>query len=100
MPAQIHCHVIHLSGNHPHQLALGPLDLVMQAPQHPFGRTRVVVLDKFGVDPQAGEGFPVVTFQKKSTRILEHSGLQDKDLWEGRGNLPHQKIRSFSNASR
>ncbi|MNH11944.1 hypothetical protein D3C79_714730 [compost metagenome] len=67
--------------DHPHQFALGVLDLVMQATQHAFLGARMVVLDERHVDAgHLREVAGVEALKEKTTLIGEHLGFDDQDV--------------------
>ena len=63
----------------------------MQAAQDALHGARVVVLDEF--EPHANgilEGFLVVAFVEKATRIPEHLGFDEYDVGDGKWGGFHQ----------
>ena len=98
--ADIHRHIKYRPAHHAHQLALGLLDLIMQAAQHALGAAAVVVLHK--VQVQAGgmvEGFLVEAFEEETTGVAEHFGFDDEYVWNGGGGDFHAGGRSVSGVS-
>ena len=58
----------------------------MQASQHAFGATAVVVLHK--IDIKAGsfvKGVLVEAFIEEATGVAKHLGFDDEDVWDGGG---------------
>jgi hypothetical protein len=58
----------------------------MQAAQHVFDRSTVVVLHKIHVTlDQLGELAAVETFKKEAALVAEHFGFDDEDVGDGGG---------------
>ena len=79
--AQIHRHIKNTAARHAHQLALGLLDLIVQATQHTLARTRMVVLHKVHM---AAHGLVkhllVKALKEKAARISEHLGFKNEHV--------------------
>ena len=72
------------------QLALRVLHLVVQAPQHTFGRLGVVVLHKMHVHTGGlREGTLVKAFVKKTAVVAKHLGLNQHYIGNGTGSRFH-----------
>jgi hypothetical protein len=70
----------------PHQFALRLLALVMQAAQHIFGRSTVIVLHKIHVTPdEISELATIETLKKEAPLVAEHFGFDDQDVGNGGG---------------
>ena len=79
--ADVHRHVKHRAAHHAHQLALGLLQLVVQAAQHAAGAAAVVVLHKVHI--QTGDLLEVLlveAFKKEASAVAEHFGLKDEQV--------------------
>jgi hypothetical protein len=79
--ADVHRHIKHGAAHHAHQLALGLLQLVVQATQHALGAAAVVVLNKVHI--QAGDLLEVLlveAFKKEASAVAEHFGLEDQNV--------------------
>ena len=88
--ANVHRHINHRAAHHPHQLALGLLDLIVQPPQHALRTAAVVVLHKWVVGASGFvEGFLVETFKEKASSVTKHLGFDDDDFWNGGANDVH-----------
>ena len=82
--AYVHRYVKHRALHHEHQLVLGLLDLVVQAAQHIFGRSTVVVLDKIHATPdEISELAAFETFKKEAPLVAEHFGFDDENVGYG-----------------
>ena len=99
-PADIHRHIQHAAGNHPHQFALGagPF-LEMQAPQHAVPAFALVVLDKLDVPANGLVKVPLApAFHKIAPLISKHPGLENEKVWNGRFNyLYHMAAKILKN---
>ena len=88
--AQINRHIKHGTPHHPHQFALGLLNLVMQASQHALGRPGMVVLHKGHVQASGRpEGLFIETLKEKTARVTEHTGFDDEHIGNGSRNYLH-----------
>ena len=93
-PADIHRHIQHAAGNHPHQLALGagPF-LEMQPPQHAVSAFALVVLDKLDVPSNGLVKVPLApAFHKIAPLISKHPGLENEKVWNGRFNYLYHMV--------
>src|SRR6185437_12937483 len=82
-------HVEHFARGHANELALGMLDLVMQAAQNAAARARMVVLHEIRGDARFGKRAAVPAFEKKTARVLEHPGLDDQHVRNRRRQRSH-----------
>lgn len=75
----------HRTTDHAHQLALGLLNLIVQAPQHPPAAAAVVVLHEFDVAQARGFGERtcVVALGEEAPRIAKHPGFKDQYFRQG-----------------
>lgn len=79
--ADVHRHIKHGATHHAHQFALGLLQLVVQAAQHAFAASAVVVLHKAHI--QASDLLEVLlveAFKKEASAVAEHFGLEDQNV--------------------
>ena len=93
--AQVDGHVEDAAAGDPHELALGLLDLVVQAAQHTLAGAGVVVLHE--VRCEAGgilEGLGVVAFHEEATGIAEDLGFEDQEAGDGGLDDVHQNTLS------
>jgi hypothetical protein len=92
----IHGHVKHRAGHHPHQLALGLSDLVMQPPQNALPGFAVVVLDK----PHRGNVFPEFIlaegFHEKTAVVSKDLGFDQNDIRYIQVCINHSRSRYIS----
>ena len=80
----IHRHIEYRARHYTHQLTLRLLNLIMQAAQHALCRARVVVLYEVDIQTRGFmEGFTVITFEEKTTRIAKHFGFDDQYFGNG-----------------
>ncbi len=102
--ADVHRHVKHGAAHHAYQLALGLLQLVVQAAQHAFGAAAVIVLDKVHIQASdLVEVLLVEAFKKEASAVAEDFGLEDQDVGDvggcdGVGHVGSNRSRLFSAA--
>ena len=91
--AQVNRHVEYFAGNGPDQLPLGPVYLVVQAPERTPGGFTLVVLNKFHVEPPFLEKGTTPGFHKIPALISVNYGFEDQHIGNpGLGDL-HLVIR-------
>ena len=84
--ADVHGHVKHGAAHHAHQLALGLLQLVVQAAQHALGAAAVVVLHNVHIQAgDFGKVLRVEAFKKEAPAVAKNLRLKDQDVGDGGG---------------
>ncbi|MNZ34145.1 hypothetical protein D3C78_515160 [compost metagenome] len=95
MAPEVHGDIEYFAEGDPHQLALGPPHLVVQAAQDAALRARVIVLDESALDAgRVREGAGVVAFVKEAALIAEDLGFEDQHV----GEVARNDFHTFSPA--
>src|SRR4051812_35211373 len=76
--AHVNNNVENFSLHYAAQLRLRMLQLIMQPANRSLHRFRVIILDEVIGYPKLGEFFAMIAFHKKSARVGEHLGLNQK----------------------
>ena len=96
----VYHHIQHCATNSTHQLALRLLYLKMQPPQHPFGASAVVVLNKLVLKSGCFfKSFFVVAFVEKAPCITKHFRLKNQYIGNVSWRYPHLDNSSFNTRS-
>ena len=99
--AYVHSHIQHRTLHHAHKLGLRVLNLVVQAAQHVFDRTRVIVLHEIHIAPgDLSKLAAIEAFEKKSALIAEHARFDNQQVGNTGLNRFHAAPLSFSTCIR
>lgn len=84
--AQVDGYVEYLAGRNPHQLALGPARLVVQAAQYTSSRARMIVLYELNaVAEKRLHCARIVRLEKEAARVSKYLWFNDQDAIESSG---------------